>query len=644
MLRLLLFASLYILLSTGATAQLTVAKIYSDHAILQRDVEVPVWGTAAPESIIKIELKGEASAISLSVSTGKNGRWKTKLPKLPASGPYSLTINDGLDTTRFSDLMIGDVWLCSGQSNMEWPVSQSNNAEAEIANANDTKIRHFKVPRTWNLLPQDTLAGGTWQKTNPETVGNFTAVGYFFAKNLRKHHDVPIGLLNSSWGGSRIEPWMRAEVLGYESAEQSAAAIKSSMDEAQQNSLKKIKQYLGEDPPTEDRGMKMDKPFWASPNYNHQAWRTMEVPGLWEKQGYEELDGVVWYRKDIYLTSIECAENIQLSLGSIDDNDITYWNGNIVGETNQYNAIRNYTVPKEYLIEGVNVLTVRVNDLGWGGGFSGDCELFFYETQKNKKSLCGEWHANIGQVNLNNTLRPNQVETVLYNQMIHPIIDFPIKGVIWYQGESNASIEGARDYRKEFPDMIKDWRKVWGIGDFPFLWVQLANWQAVEDQPTDTGWARLQEAQSMTLKTPNTAQAVIIDIGETDDIHPRNKQDVGYRLSLGARKLAYAENLVYAGPKYKSMKVENGKIRLEFDLQGSQLMAKDGELQEFAIAGADQKFYWAQAKIDGNSIIVWSEKVTDPVAVRYAWANNPIKANLYNSEGLPASPFRTDDW
>lgn len=644
MFRQFLFAGFYILLSTAGNAQLSVAKIYSDHMVLQRDATVPIWGTATPNSTININLQGTSASSVFRVIADKQGKWRMVLPKLKAGGPYSISVSDEETTIKFADIMYGDVWLCSGQSNMQWPVIRSNDADAEIASANDSLIRHFKVPRTWNLLPQDTLAGGTWETTNSETVGNFTAVGYFFAKNLREHHEVPIGLLNSSWGGSRIEPWMRAEALGYESAEQSAAQIKRSMDEGKANIIKKIKAYLGDDLPAEDRGMKNDNAFWASPNYNHQAWKMLEVPGTWESQGYEDLDGIVWFRKEIYLTSKEISEDLELSLGSIDDGDITYWNGSVVGEMNQYNAIRNYTVSKDLLKEGINILTVRAYDSGGGGGFTAGCDQIYYETEKGKKSLCGQWHTMVGRVDFNNTLRPNQIETILYNQMIHPILDFPIKGVIWYQGESNANQEGAKDYQTEFPTMIQDWRKLWQVGDFPFLWVQLANWQAVEDEPTDTGWARLREAQSMTLETPNTAQAVIIDIGETDDIHPRNKQDVGYRLALGARKLAYEEDLIFAGPRYKSMKVEGKKVRLEFDLQGSALLAKDGELQEFAIAGADQKFYWAKAKIEGNSIVVWSKKVNNPVAVRYAWANNPIKANLYNTEGLPASPFRTDDW
>ncbi|MFT5386690.1 MAG: sialate O-acetylesterase [Saprospiraceae bacterium] len=345
------------------------------------------------------------------------------------------------------------------------------------------------------------------------------------------------------------------------------------------------------------------------------------------------------------MTQEETQHDLILNLGAIDDADITYFNGSEIGGMDAYNANRNYTIPVDNLSDGINILSVRVYDKGWGGGFTGKCEDLYYESIKGKTSICGEWHFNVGLVELNNTVQPNQFHTLLYNQMIHPIIKFPIKGAIWYQGESNAGFEDAKNYQEQFPAMISDWRKLWKCGDFPFLWVQLANWQQAETEPSDHGWARLREAQSRTLNLPNTAQAVIIDIGNPDDIHPRNKQDVGFRLALGARKIAYNEDLVYSGPVYKSMEIEDSAIRLSFDLFGSKLATKNGEiLQTFEIAGPDKKFYWAQAKIEGDQIVVRNKIISDPVAVRYAWSINPENANLYNSEGNPASPFRTDDW
>jgi sialate O-acetylesterase len=625
---------------SSLSAQLKISKLFSNNAILQRGLQLPVWGTAKPGETITVNFNN----LNFTTITQDDGKWNTILPKMEAGGPYSMMISTNTEKTTFENILIGDVWLCSGQSNMEWQLTNSNNAETEIANANDDQIRHFMVPHSYSFLPQDTLAGGTWEICSPETAGDFTAVGYFFAKELRKHHNVPIGLLHSSWGGSRIEPWMRAEILGYSDAQESAKVIQSYMDSIKNRTILELEKKLGK-LPTEDMGMKNDFPLWASPDYNHSSWKTMELPGAWESKGYEKLDGVLWFRKEIFLTKDETQNDLMLNLGTIDDSDITYFNGQKIGSTDAYNVNRNYIIPAADLIEGVNIVTVRIIDYGWNGGFMGECEDFFYKSSKGKTAICGQWYFNVGLVDLKNTARPNQYHTLLYNQMINPIIDFPIKGVIWYQGESNAGFEDAKKYQEQFPAMITDWRRLWKCGDFPFLWVQLANWQQAEAEPSDHGWARLREAQSMTLSLPNTAQAVTIDIGEAEDIHPRNKQDVGLRLALGARKIAYNEDLIYSGPVYKSMQIEGNTIRLSFELFGGKLASKNGEiLQTFEIAGPDKKFYWAQAKIEGDQVIVRNKIVDNPVAVRYAWSINPENANLYNSEDNPASPFRTDDW
>ncbi len=637
------FFSLFItsfLLSASLFGQLSVSKLFSDNAVLQRNIKVPIWGTAKPGSTVEIDLHN----FNIALQVGKNGKWKFSMPAMEAGGPHTLTISSNTEKKVFKNILIGDVWLCSGQSNMEWTVQNSNNPAIEIANATDSNIRHFKVPLSNSFLPKDTLAGGNWEVCSPETAGNFSAVGYYFARELRKHQDVPVGLLNSSWGGSRIEPWMRAEVLGYKNAEEASDIVQEYMNSVEAKTIARLEKLIGK-LPKEDLGMKEDFAFWASENYNHSSWKTMELPGHWESKGYPDLDGVVWYRKEIYLTKAETKTELQLSLGSIDDSEKTYLNGHLIGETKGYNVDRNYTIPAKHLNAGANIITIRVYDGGWGGGLNGACKKLYYESSKGKTSLCGEWHFNIGKVELNNAVMPNQMHTLLYNHMIHPILDFPIKGALWYQGESNAGIEDAQKYNKQFETMITDWRKLWNCGNFPFLWVQLANWQKEEEAPTDTGWARLREAQSQTLSVPNTAQAVIIDIGETDDIHPRNKQDVGLRLALGARKIAYNEDIVHAGPVYKSLEVKGNKIYLSFDLFGSSLKSKNGDtLQSFAIAGSDQKFYWAKAEIEGDKIVVHNADVSNPVAVRYAWENNPLKANLYNKEDIPASPFRTDDW
>jgi len=460
---------------------------------------------------------------------------------------------------------------------------------------------------------------------------------------------VPIGLLNSSWGGSRVEPWMSAEALGYDDAQSAGEINEKRQKEQLDKQQKMLKELLGE-LPFEDEGLVDGEAIWATVNYEDASWKTMDLPNLWEGQGLEGVDGIVWYRKSIQLSPQEARKGIMLHLGKIDDSDITWMNGQQIGKTEQkYNVNRVYEVPSSILKAGENIITVRVEDTGGGGGLYGDDNgEMSYLVDEKKTGLSGSWKYKIGKVELASMSagRTNHTPMLLYNKMIHPILDFPIKGVIWYQGESNASPSEAFEYRDLFSDMIVDWRKRWNAkGDFPFLFVQLANFMAPSKQPTESGWATLRESQSATLKLPNTAQAVIIDIGEADDIHPRNKHDVGYRLSLGARKFTYGEaDLVHSGPTYKKMKRKGKKIVLQFDQAGKGLVAKDGELKEFAIAGADQKFVWAKAKIKKDKIVVWSETIKKPVAVRYAWANNPDGANLYNQEGLPASPFRTDKW
>ena len=336
-----------------------------------------------------------------------------------------------------------------------------------------------------------------------------------------------------------------------------------------------------------------------------------------------------------------------MGLAKIDDSDKVWVNGTLVGEMNQaYNEVRNYQVSADLLKAGENLIAIRVEDTGGGGGIYGDPELMSIRSGAFQESLAGEWKYKVGEYR-ETVARQHQTPTMLYNHMIYPMLGYAIKGVIWYQGESNAGGQRAFTYRKQFPDMIQDWRQKWGQGDFPFLFVQLANFRPPQADPGDSDWAVLRESQSKTLaSTPKTTQAVIIDIGEADDIHPRNKKDVGYRLALGARKIAYGEDLVFSGPVYNSHEVQGNKVVLQFDHIGSGLVAKDkyGYLKGFAVAGPDQQFHWAQARIVEEQVVVWSDKVPSPQAVRYAWADNPDDANLYNSEGLPASPFRTDDW
>lgn len=639
------FLIMYLLLVFNITAQsLEPHALFTDNMILQRDAKVPVWGWAAANESVTVTFKGK----KYTSKANKQGKWRILLPATPAGGPYELKIASKNKNITLKNILVGDIWVGSGQSNMEWTVGDSNNAEQEIANAKDPKIRHFKVPHTYADTPQDKLEGGPWQVASPKTVGDFTAVGYFFARELRKNVNVPIGLLNTSWGGSRIEPWMSPQSLGITDFKDVNAQQKQRREQQMLAVQQKLTKVIGP-LPEKDTGLQDGKALWAASAYADEDWKNMKLPLLWENGDLPDLDGIVWFRKTVEISSEDIQKDAILSLGPIDDSDITWVNGQKVGEMLQkYNVNRVYNIPASLLKVGKNIITIRVEDTGGGGGIYGKPELLFLETAKGKLDLTGDWAYKVGEVRFGAASDINQTPMLLYNKMIHPLLDFPIKGVIWYQGESNAGGSDAYEYRKLFATMIKDWRGRWtNSGTFPFLFVQLANYMEAKSEPSESGWAVLRESQSKTLTTtPNTGQAVIIDIGEAGDIHPRNKQDVGYRLALAARKLAYGDNkVVYSGPVYKSMKIEGNKIRLSFDQVGSGLMAKgkDGELKSFAIAGSDQHFVWAKATIEGNDVIVWNDVISNPTAVRYAWADNPEQANFYNKEGLPASPFRTDE-
>jgi sialate O-acetylesterase len=526
---------------------------------------------------------------------------------------------------------------------MEWTVANSNDAAREIAAANDAEVRHFKVPQSWSWTPEADLAGGSWEHADAAHVGDFTAVGWFFARELRKTVKVPIGLINTSWGGSRIEPWMSARALGLDSA--ATAKLMADEDASRKKTLAELRARIG-DVPEHDGGLVNGTAVWADPALDESGWSSIDVPKLWEEVGYEGMDGIAWYRMSFTLTADEARNGITLGLGMIDDSDESWVNGHRVGGMhNAWNVQRRYDVPASALVAGRNVVAVRVEDTGGGGGIYGEPDSVYVIAGGTRRSLAGTWKFEVGMVSLNEFGHMNQVPTVLWNRMVHPLLPYPIKGALWYQGESNASPTDAFVYRKQFATMITDWRKRWNVGPFPFLWVQLANYMATDSLPNPaSSWAMLRESQTATLALPNTAQAVIIDIGETNDIHPRNKQDVGRRLALAARKVAYGQAVASSGPRYRSMTTQGSRVTLSFaDAAG--LRTRDhGAPKGFAIAGADKKFVWANAKISGNHVVVWSDAVKAPVAVRYAWGDNPLDANLYNAAGLPATPFRTDRW
>jgi sialate O-acetylesterase len=628
-------------------ADVSMPYIFSSNMVLQRELEIPVWGWASPGERINI-IFGEQK---VRITAEKSGKWSVKLAPMPAGGPYEMII-DGKNEIRFTNILIGDVWICSGQSNMEWPVSRSNNAEKEIALADFSDIRLFTVPNKINKEPLDNTEPAEWVLCNPQNIAPFSAVGYFFGRQLHKDLQVPIGLINTSWGGTESESWTSAQSIKNDPdfSQELVTLQNLEVDKAAQQLKEEYEEWL-QSFRDMDKGYQDGVYIWAAAGMDYSGWDAIELPGLWEDRGLEGLDGTVWFVKEIDLPENVLKSGFNINLGPIDDSDIVWLNGNKVGEIfNTYNRNRNYHVDPEVLVKGKNVIVVRVEDYRGGGGIYGDESQLWIEAPDYKKVLAGTWKYKVGTDNLPpnppaSDFDPNSYPTLLFNAMINPLIPYGIKGAIWYQGEANAG--RAYQYRRIFPLMITDWRTHWGQGDFPFLFVQLANFMQPKNPPAGSAWAELREAQTMTLTLPNTGMATIIDIGEADDIHPRNKQDVGKRLALSAYKVAYGKDIVYTGPTFESMKIEGNKAIITFINTGSGLMVKDlyGYLNGFTIAGEDKVFHWAKAeKVDDQTVVVCSDEISAPVAVRYGWADNPHDLNLYNKEGLPANPFRTDDW
>ncbi|MBI4916635.1 MAG: beta galactosidase jelly roll domain-containing protein [Acidobacteria bacterium] len=624
----------------AAADELRLAAPAGDGMVLQRNTPVPLRGWAKPGVRVAVAFAGT----SLAARAGAGGAWSGTLPAQPAGGPFDLTVVAGGERLHVADVLVGDVWLCSGQSNMEWVVADAADAAAEIAAANDPRIRHLKMPRAWAPRPLAAQPGLAWRPALPEHVGGFTAVGYYFARSLRPHLDVPIGLLDASWGGSRIEPWMSARALALDAV--AMQRILAGEETWAHQTLERLRARVGA-LPERDGGLVDGKPLWADPDLDDASWDRIEVPARWEEVGFEGMDGVGWYRTTFELTADEARSGVRIGLGTIDDSDVAWVNGQEVGHTTlAWNRPRVYAVPPAGLREGRNVLAVRVEDTGGGGGIWGKQEQLFVEGT-HRRPLAGAWRFRLGVVTVNLDYHKTEVPTVIFNAMIHPLQSYPVAGVLWYQGESNAGGADAFAYRRLFPGLIADWRAGWGRGDLPFLWVQLASFMPAASQPTESSWAVLRESQAAALALPRTAQAVAIDIGDADDVHPANKQEVGRRLALAARKVAYGEDIVHSGPSYRRHEVRDGRVEIAFDHVGSGLVARGdaaGRIVGFAVAGADRRFVWAEAVVAGETVAVWSDRVREPVAVRYSWADNPAGANLFNREGLPAGPFRTDDW
>ena len=635
------FFFLSILVVQGALADVRLPAVFGSHMVLQRRKPLPVWGWADANEKVTVTLNNQVKT----VKTGKDGKWRVTLDPMEAGGPYQLVVQGKQNAVTFDDVLMGEVWICSGQSNMEFALRSAANAKTEIPTANHPNIRQLLVKKDMSLTPKDNLEG-TWSVCTPETAPNFTAVGYFFAKQLQKDLNVPIGLINTSWGGTHSETWTSRDAMNqnddlrmvanklpgtYEEVLKNGEARTQALIQAQQGSLPT---------PAEAR-------TWADPTLNTTQWKSMNVLGDWEWKGLPTLDGVVWFRKEITIPEGAKPEKMTLQLGPVDDQDSTYVNGQFVGSTNGRQQSRTYTIPDGVLKPGRNVIAVRVQDMGGSGGLMGEPEQLRLTGPGINIPLAGDWQYRVASVNESSYKPgPNTYATQLFNAMVNPLIPYAIEGVIWYQGESNAG--RAYQYRKTFPLMIQDWRQHWGY-DFPFLFVQLANYNAGNgDSRRGSSWAELREAQTMALQLPNTGMAVISDIGERSDIHPKNKLDVGNRLAAEAMRVAYNQPAgdVSRGPMFDKMTVDGNRVTLSFKNVGDGLLVKDkyGYLKGFEVAGADQKFYYAKAAIQGNTVVISADSVASPIAVRYGWADDNGDVNLYNQAGFPAVPFRTDTW
>lgn len=628
------------LLATAAHAEVRLAHVFGEHMVLQRDQPIRLWGWATPGQTLAVELAG--SKASVKVPAG--GRWEAKLPALKAGGPHRLTVA-GDQRVELKDVLIGDVWLLGGQSNMEWPLSATDTAAAEIAGPQNASLRHLRVPLRASLQAEADIAPASWAVAEPGNVGDFSAVGYHFARHMQLVQGVPIGLVNTAWGGSHLETWARREVAlrdpelagAVRALPADAAAFTQARRQATEAVLKRWQPGLA--------WQGVDASGWSAASDIEKDWPTLQAPGVWEGQGLPGLDGVVWLRKRVELNAAQAAGTASLHLAKVDDCDEVWVNGQRVGGQCGYDQPRQYAVPAGVLRAGPNWIAVRVTDTGGGGGFHGDAAALRLDTPAGAVSLAGAWRGRVAEVGGTAGPTANDAPTLAHNGLIAPLHGLSFKGVLWYQGESNTGRAAA--YAGGFQRLIQDWRVQFQQPQLPFFFVQLASYLPLKNnQLGQGGWAELREAQRQALALPHTGMAVATDVGDADDIHPRNKRTLGERLAgLALHDLGLRAQPA-SGPRLAATELRGAELRLRFTATGSGLRtAKAGEaLRGFALAGADRRFVPATARIEGDVVVLSSPQVAAPVAARYGWVDNPSESNLVGGDGLPASPLRSDDW
>lgn len=632
--------------SIPINAKVVLSKIFADNMVLQRNTPIPIWGWANANEKIAISFNKQIKI----TKADKNGKWMVKLDNETAGGPFILTIKAS-NTITIKNILVGEVWICSGQSNMEYILKYTSNAKKEIASAINPFIRHIKIARTISSLPKDDIPDGKWNVCDSTTAGDFTAAGYYFAKTIFEKLKIPVGIISSNWGGTNIETWISRDAFENSDDPSDSKQAKQfkemivGMPKVSLDSITKLKVRSFSKRIEDLQGSKLNNPnpdSFKETAYDDSKWPELNQPQVWEQQSLGEFDGVVWLRKSIVLSADDSNKPALLELSAVDDQDITYVNGVKVGSTDSWNSERKYTIPSGLLKEGTNIIAVRVTDNGGGGGIYGKADDLKLTLGTTIIPLSGKWKFQVESIK--RSTNENSLPSLCYNAMINPLIPFAFQGVLWYQGESNAS--RAYQYRTAFPLLINDWRLKWNKPNFSFYYVQLATYKTSGNSNEGCDWAELQEAQTLTLKVPNTGMVVTTDIGSPSDIHPGNKLDVGKRLAALALNNTYNIPMVCSGPMYKSMTINDNQIIISFDNIGTGLSTPDkyGYIKGFEIAGKDQKFHYAKAFIKDNNIILSSEEVANPIAVHFSWIGDASESNLFNKEGFPAVPFRTDEW
>jgi sialate O-acetylesterase len=621
--------------------ELRLHGLLRDGMILQRDADAAVWGWAAPGNRVTVRFLGHV----YEAEAGADGAWSVTLERHKAGGPYQMEVESG-EKIVLRDIYFGDVWLLSGQSNMQLPLTRVKDEYPEdVSGGGNPLLRQFTVPELYDFSApcDDVQPGGAWETVRPDTVPHFSAAGYFFAKELYRVHHVPVGLIQTAIGGASVAAWMSREALAgdpellkltdkFRDGEYVArlAAAEEQRDRQWFDQLCK-----------DDEGLQPNGPKWFEENVDESGWGTFRLPAYWCDEGVTMKHGAIWFRKKFTLPAELAGKPARLFLGRIVDADFAYVNGSFVGTTAYRYPPRKYDVPAGLLREGENTVAVRVLSFRNRGGFieGKPYRLIFPD---RTVELAGEWKYRVGAHagELPDRTFLNKIPVGLFNGMFSPVSKYAVKGVLWYQGESDTSEPDG--YEDNFVRLITDWRKTLRHSNLPFLYVQLPNYVESESAEAVGKWPLIREAQRRALRLPGTAMAVTIDIGEWNDLHPVDKKDVGVRLALAARKVAYGEIITGTGPLYRSMKIDGNRLIVTFTEIGSGLVSKDGErLRNFEVAGEDGVFFPADAKIMGDSVVLTSGRVASPCAARYAWSDCPRDINFYNREGLPASPFLT---